>query len=394
MRAVRLVEILGGAIRITGIVGLMAALALSQACGSKTEEERLAEARKALDERNVIGAELMLKEFLEKFPDSPKATLARFELSQAYFMDKDYEKCRELLDEIITISGGLDTESGLNAASLKLDTYLAENHIDIALDEAVKTSNSLHTVSPQYRQLLNLKTAELFKRNNRHDESITIAEALLKEKAPSPALHFDAMRILSDNLMKLNRIDDLIKTHLDYIEANPTSELNSFLKLEVAQVLEQNGRSAEAAPYFDAVEALLQEKMDSTVGADSKISLAIQLSQIKEARRKNEEAQEILRKVIEEYPMSAQRPNAMRSLAESYFRSGRKAEGHGLLDQIISTYPNTPYSVQATGRKRELAAVEAKSGDAPTTGSMPAAPADAPTTGAATTEPPSPAPAQ
>lgn len=401
MRAVRIIHGFTGMLNVATVLGLLAVLCLTQACSSKTEEERLAEAQKALEERNIIGAELMLKDFLEKFPDSPNAMRARFDLSQAYFMDKDFVKCRELLDEIVSLAGGLNTQTGLNAATLKLDTFLAENRPDLALEDAIKTSASLTSVEPeflQFRQYHSLKTAELFNRNNLTTESLAVCQSILNQQA-SPTVHLDAMRIMSTSYMRDKRIPEFIKSHLDYIEANPQSELNMLLKLEVAQALDQDGRPEESEKYYDEVEAEIQRTLDATVGADEKLQIVFQLAQIKEARRKPEEAQELLRNIIAEFPMSQQRPNAMRALAESYFRVGKKAEGNSILDEIAATYPNTPHAVQAVRRKQEFAAAELKAADVATTGTEPAAtPAvvttDAPTTAPAATDEPAPQPAQ
>src|SRR5437764_480644 len=115
------------------------------ACKGKSEEDRLAEANKQLREGNVLGATLLFKDFLKKFPKSQNLEVAQFGLSQCYVVNRDYAKAREVLDDMIQKAGGTDTDRGVNATILKMGTYEYENKLPEALDVALKTSDTLQT---------------------------------------------------------------------------------------------------------------------------------------------------------------------------------------------------------------------------------------------------------
>ncbi|MBI3736117.1 tetratricopeptide repeat protein [Candidatus Sumerlaeota bacterium] len=325
-------------------------------CKGKSEDERIQEAEKMLQEKNILGATIQYKDFIKKFPDSPHALMARFGLARCYFMDRDYVKSREVLDEVVQKSGGVDTQTGLNAVVLKLETYQQEDKLAEALDECVKTSASLKTVGPEFYQYFMLRTAGLFAMNNRADDAIAVYQGLLSKPAIKTNTHMDALRGIALLYRTSKEPDKAIQAYETYLANNPnlTFPINVGVQFDLGVLLFGSDRKEEGNKHFDEAEQLLTKTIDETVGADEKSKLYFQLAQIKDVRGNKIESRAVIQKVIDDYPMGQYRPSAMMMLSDSLYQDGQTSQALALLDAVKTGYPNSPIALSAFRRAQEI----------------------------------------
>ncbi len=358
-------------------------------CKGKTEQERLAEAEKQIQENNILGATILYKDFIKKFPDSPNAVWARFGLAKCYFSDRDYAKSHEVLDEIVAKAGGVDTQYGLNATMLKLDIFRQEQKLAEALDLCIKTSDSLKTVKPEFHEYFLVRMGEVFSSNGKSEEAVQLFKGLLSRTPTMPSLHMEALHGIVLVYGQAKQPEKAIDAYKEYLAAHPDADYR--LKNELATMLRQANRNEEADPYFDQGEAAINKRIEETVGANEKSVAMFELATIYQLRGKKDEARGVYQKVIDDYPMGQHRPTAFMLLAESHFQDGDTSKTLAIFDQLQKTYPNTPIAVGAFRRAQEI---RAKASAPPTTDTLTTASAttDAPTTAAASI-PPAQAPA-
>ncbi len=338
------------------------------ACKGKSEAERLAEAEKRLQESNVLGATILYKNFLKKFPESPDAQKARFGLAHCYFLDHDYPKSLETLDEIIAKAGGADNKVGLNAATLKLDAYKEAMKFPEALDDAIKTSNTLHTVEPDFHQYYLYRIAELFTLNDRLDEALNVYAGVLNQKGGRPEWLLDSLRRSTAIYIKLKQMDKAIEMHERYLEKNKDSEVYSVVSINLGRLLKDQHRDQEADHAFDQAEKWVNDKIAAAVGADEKSLLMFHLADSRTARGKGDEARALYQKVIDDYPMGKYRATAMLLLGSNFSTVGNTDAALEIFNQLVKTYPRQREALEASRQIQQIRA--AKSNAGATTGTL------------------------
>jgi len=367
-------------------------LALAAACGGRTEAERLAEAREMLQTQNVLGAIIAYKDVLKRFPEGPGNLEARFGLAYAYFLDKDYKKALETAEELISRAGA-GSDIAVNAAALRLDALAAQRLYAEALDEALRTSDTLRSTSAEIRHQYYLRMADLMIANQRTTDSLAVLMGVLREPTLTP-LGLQNQRIAMVNIVGFHMVTGDVEgaaTALEgYLERHPASPLVVEVESNIGLLWKQAGQAERGEAHFGNAEAELRRRLEEAVGSDQKSEVMMGLAQIELFRERIDEAQTIYRRIIDDYPLGRLRPAAMIALAEAYFREGDAETALDLFSQVAESYPNSPEAFQARQRSQQVMA--ARAGDLPTTTSLPAAPplqsAPAPALPAEPAEPP------
>lgn len=335
------------------------------ACSFKSETERLADAKKLLDDRNVVGAIIAYQDFLKKFPQSEKLIEAKFGLATCYFIEQDYEKCRGVLDSIILASGGAATRNGMNAELLKFQTYQRERKFDVALTEAEKTSDSLKSAAPELKQFFELSLGQLYELNEKPDQASLIYEAMLKDNPASQQAHVNHLEAIIRQVtlyMRRKEPDKAFAVYKSYLELHPKSDLDARIHTDWGRLLQREDRKEEALEHFTLAKNLMEEQEQKAASADEKSYYMLAIADVEELRGKKEDARNIYRKVIDDYPLGRNRPHAMMQLAESLFRDGDIESALGTLDQVVQNYPKTQQAGQAFKRAQEMRAVRTGAG--------------------------------
>lgn len=317
------------------------------ACKARTEEELIAEAEQKMGEQDWLSAILLLQDFLKKHSEGEIADQARFRLAECYTHDGDFAKCREVLDDQIARAGGVDTVRGLNAAILKLDSYIREEKLDTALTEAYKTSETLRTIEPHYKQYLSLVTARILFEGKRFEDAVKIYDGVLLEPAHRPEYHMEAVTRAAIIDLSRQDTDSAIARYRSYLERHPDTPYVTALCVDLAKLLESKEDKAGAEEHYERATAAARKRIEEAVGSEMKSAAKFELAQIQEARGLESEARATYQEVIDEFPMGPARAGAMIRQAESLHREGRTEDSLARLDEVARGYAGSREALYA-----------------------------------------------
>ncbi|MCL5270879.1 MAG: tetratricopeptide repeat protein [bacterium] len=358
--------------RVCLILALAASVPLT-ACRKQTPDQMLTEAQRLTESQDIIGAELKYKEFLEQYPQDPLASQARWGLASCYMMDKDYEKAREELDNMIKAEGGAATEPGYNAFEMKLYSYVQEGQPRKALDLALATSDTLKAAPPQIKYFYQLRLSDLYALNKDDEKALAIDRRLI-DQGPSGPQHLNALQMMEAIYVHQKNLPAAIKVYEDYLAKYPDTSLKASLIFEVGRLQKQMGQEDLARKSFDASEAQFRSQFEKALGAEEKSELLFQLSLVQRFRGDWAGTRATLQRILDEFPTSRQRPNAMLNLAEAWMGEKKSPQAVATLEKIMRDYPNTNWAAQAAQWIQAIRNPKAQTG--PTTGTL-----TAPTTG-------------
>ena len=352
---------------ISGFLSL--ALLLAAGCAKKTPEELLTEGHRLLQEGDVLQAEFNYQEILERYPDSEVTAEARFWLALCYRAEKQFDLAREQLDLFIPAVGGVATDRGLRAAMLKIDSYVEENRIDKALEEAVATSDSLAMLPPQVKDRFQFSITTLFMINDDEEKALEICRDLISREPSEAERHAEPLDRMAAIYIKREQPEKAVEVYEDYLDRYPETPFKSHVLFLLGTHQMQNGQAEAAEKNFAASEAELRRQLEAALSAEEKTELLMELAGQKDNRGDVQAAQEALRTIIDQYPVSQLRPTAMMHSAALSHRQGQTDKATEMLQQMIDGYPNSPQANQAS-QLLDAIRTGALQGLQPTTGTL------------------------
>ncbi len=352
---------------VSGFLSL--ALLLTAGCAKKTPEELLTEGHRLLQEGDVLQAEFNYQEILERYPDSEATAQARFWLAACYRAEKQFDLAREQLDLFIPAVGGVATDQGLQATMLKIDSYVEEKKIDKAIEEAVATSNSLVMLPPQLQDWFQFNISTLFMINNEEEKVLEICRGLISREPSEAERHAEPLDRMAEIYVKREEPEKAVEIYEDYLDRYPETPFKSRVLFLLGTHQERNGQAEAAQKSYEASEAEVRRQLEAALSAEEKTRLLMELAGQKDNRGNVEAAQEALRTIIDQYPVSQLRPTAMMHSAHLSHRQGQTGKATEMLQQMIEGYPDSPQSNQAS-QMLEAIRTGALQGLQPTTGTL------------------------
>lgn len=337
------------------------ALALSvAACGAKTEQEYLSEAQQALDEKNPVEAIVLYKEYLNKFAKSPDVPRAKMSLVEAYFDNREFDRCRELLDEILEASGGPATDAGFEAFRIKVTSYAHEGDPAGGLAYAESNSEVFEAARPEIRSAYRFTLAELYPQLQRNDEALEFYKEVLAGPLDTPEdrlKHSTALDRSLDILQTTNDVPRAVGVMEGYIKAHPDSEIAPELHVRTGRAYaelssqafspEREELAAKAEEHFLTSEAHFRNILETTRNADEKTDGMLKVAQLLHFRKKSAEGRDFYRKIVDNYPLSPSRSQAMLLLAMSHLQEGDYETAAAAFSQVAEAYPGTRNATEA-----------------------------------------------
>lgn len=353
--------------RAACVLLLLSALTLS-ACSSKTEEEILSEANAMMQEQNLLKATILYKDFLEKFPESQYRLGAQMGLAEAYYRNREFDLCREVLDQVIEQNGGPGSPAGFQPFLTKLRTFTDEDRFPEALALAEATSDSLRNSPLPMKQAFQTFLGDLYTRNRRLDEALAMFQLVLQTDPPTvedELFHLDMLNRCASIYELQGRLDVALAMFEQYIEERPRVQTLGQLHQSAGRIQQRLGKPEEAEAHFDQAEAKFTELMEGAENEENKLRYSIAIANLNYIRGRNDAADEALRDIIDNYPNSSSRAIALNMLADSLTRSGDYETAMGLLQQVVGEYPNTREAAQAVQQAQRIRAI--RESDAMTT---------------------------
>lgn len=337
------------------------ALALSVvACGAKTEQEYLSEAQQALDQQNPVEAIVLYKEYLKKFADSPDVPQAKMSLVEAYFDNREFDICRELLDEILEANGGPATDEGIKAFRVKVASYAREGDPAGALAYAESNSEIFEAARPEIRSVFRFALAELYPQLGRKNDALEFYKEVLAGPLETPGdklKHSTALDRTLQIMQATNDVPAAIVVMEGYIKAHPGAENVPELHVRTGRAYaelsseafspEREELAAKAEEHFLASEAYFRNLIETTRKADEKTDGILKVAQLLHLRKKSAEGRDYYRKIVDNYPLSPSRPRAMLLLAMSHLLESDYETAAATFSQVIEAYPGTRDALEA-----------------------------------------------
>lgn len=330
---------------------LFSALALaSMACSAKTEEEVLSEANAMMQEQNLLKATILYKEFLEKHPESEYRLAAQMGLAEAYYRNKEYELCRDILDEVIAGNGGPASPAGFQPFLTKIRTFMEEERFEDALVLAETTSDSMSTAPLPIKQAFQTFLGDLYARNQKLEEALKVYEVILKANPTTVEDELFHLQLLNRSASiheATGNLDQALAMFEDYIENRPEVGILSQLHVSAGRIEQRQGNTENADIHFDSAEAAFRASIEGADKEENKVRFSIGLANLMYLRGHLEEADGVLRDIIDNHPNSGSRALAMTLLANGRARTGDYETAMSLLQQVVTDYPNTQEANQA-----------------------------------------------
>lgn len=363
------------AIGMPGFAGLLflAVLLLSAgACSNQDPQQLIQEANQLLQNRDLIGAEAKFAQYLEQQPHGPSAPMAVWGLAQCSLGQEEYARAREQLQRFIDMIGGPSNQQGFRGLALLHETYVREGKPKVALEEALKSSDTLTQLPKPAIFAYNLRLADLYQRADQPEEAKNILITLLDRGPFTRDRHIPVLERIAQHFRDMNRLEAALDIYQQYLQEHPDLSFKGELLMRIATLQEDLGREDAARQTRQQTAAYFQRKVDEAIGSEEQTRMMLNLSQIQNALGEFEKAEHTLQTVIDEHPLSLSRPIAMVFLSELYLRKGQKQNAQDLLAQLVEEHPRHRLAQFARQQVQQLAAT------APTTGSAQTVPGGPP----------------
>jgi TolA-binding protein len=287
---------------------------------------------------------------------------------------------REQLDKTIEGVGGMGDSLGFQAAALKLVSYREQKDFKKALDEALATSATLTTLDPDSRYTYNLMTAELYTMNEDNAQAIALCASLLDRQDATPTIVSSAIQRLVQIHMQQNDAEGAIRVCENYLEAYPDSPLKLNLLTNIGFLYQRAENQEMADQKFDEAEKQIQTNIDKALVEDEKSFWLINLARLQRDRGRMDDVRQTLDTIISEYPLSANRSQAMMMRAELDVSLEKYDEAISILENVAKDYANERPAAQAVQMIDQIraqmlkpASALATTGTTLTTGTLPTA---------------------
>jgi tetratricopeptide (TPR) repeat protein len=367
--------------QVAFITLLAAGVATTTSCGKKTPEQRLEEARKLLQEKQVPLAVLKLKDIIKDHGDEDAGIEARFGLAAIYTQlrrDENLANARDLYLEIYK-KLGIKDERGFAAHRQAIELHMALGAFDKAL-ELVDDGIAKAADDPeQQTQIRTLRAVMLLAggTDEQKEEAKTYLHTQMVNDDADPVLRGQSRELLAKYLRDKGKYDESSAVYDEWLAKYPDDSVNPMLVITKAINSQLAGRPEEAAALLDAGEKSLLAAVEAELNMERKSQMLNDLAQLMAAARAFDRAEAAFRRIMALQPATQTALNAQFQIAEMYLRNRMPDQAQATLEAIARENANTQIAEMAQGGLRmveQLRAQMAAQETSPTLTATPAAP--------------------
>jgi TolA-binding protein len=316
-------------------------------CGKKSPGDLLQQAGTMMQNRDVYGAEMMFQKILEQYPDSQEAIYARQGLIQCYRQTKDFDSAMEQLEVLTGIYGGPQTPDGYQALQMKVRLLADQRRFADAIGAIDATSPTMQTAPLEMRAGLAGMAIQLLMADNRAAQAQAQSVALLETVAADPALHADALKLISTAHGAESDRPALMEVYRGYLERFPDSPWVPDVLFASGHLLETDGQTEQAGEAYDKAEVALNGLIESSLGAEAKIGYLLRLAGLCQARGRTEQSRVALERIVADYPATPDAGRAMLGLAALDVGAGRLDTASERYARVMTEFPQTELAQHA-----------------------------------------------
>lgn len=335
---------------------------VARAADDQPSEESMAAYADAANFQTAGATDLAIEawqEFLEKYPDHPRAAEAAHYLGVCYMQreNPDYlAAAKAFADALEDEQYDLREESLINRGWC---LYAAagdgpERNKEL-LKESFETFAKLRDESPGSRFLDRalFYSGEISYELDQPQQAISFYDKLLESRtAEDSPLRCDALYARGVAQEDIQRFDDAVASYRDLLERCPDDELTGDVHLRLGDLMIRRGQYGEALASFDEAIESLDNPEDRAYALFRQGYALVQADKPAEAAAKYEQ-------LLAEYPDSQYAASAVLASAQSTYRSGNLEAAARRFEKVLQQ--NNPAA--ATEAAHWLAQIELTQGD-------------------------------
>ncbi len=319
-------------------------------CSQKTPEEKLQNAQQLLQENQIPLAVLKIKEIIEENPESPVIPEARMTLAAIYLRLGSEENLQNAVDQLETLisNQGWENPRALQAHEALVQMFMRLDRMEDALAQAQEGVENTEGDPELHAQMKLLQTT--LKLVSGDEELEQEGMEWLKERMLASEENSErgqARELLAQHLRQTDQYEEVIAVYDEYMEAYPDDSVNALLMMTKAIDLKRLGQEERAEEVFqEGVErrnAQIEEELDLA----EKARLKKEMAMLQASYGNIDEAEELLREIMAERPMSQAALDAQFTIARVNLSANRIEKAEEIFRQIASENPNTNISQTA-----------------------------------------------
>lgn len=349
------------------VVMMLSVAGLLAACGQpQSEEEYLQEAGEMLQQQNILKAILLYKEFLETYPESENRITAQLGLAEAYYRNREFEEFRNVMGEVSQQMGGPSTPQGFGAVRAILESYREQGMYQQAMDMLTETSATLESPPQLMSMTLLVEAGILHELMEEQEQALRMYEAILAMEPETPqaaAQQFDVLSKLAMFHEREGELDMALAMFEQYLVNHPQSSIRPQVHRDIARIYDAQENEELAQQHYDQAESFILESLEATTDTQVRVPQMLGLAEIKQLRGNTEESMEIYREVIDQHPQNPMRAFAMLQLAGGHIQTEDFESALGILQQVVTEYPNTQFAQQAMQVSQQIQQVRMRAGE-------------------------------
>jgi hypothetical protein len=349
------------------------------ACGPRTPEDLIEEARTAMEMGDAVETELLLQKLfaMEEIPD--EIAVEGHMLRAVNFIRglQDQERALAELEAIVdlvgpTSSDGLSAVMNLAAAQVRergLEGWQEE--IDRLIGDSPLDSEDQLTLSIQRWQILTSLNASPEKREMFPDFWAEIASAEFLEIPQRRALALNLVRDRATLALAEGNLDDALAAFDLFIGEHAGTEPADFMMIEASSHLRAAGRNEEADLRAAAGLASIEARLTAAETSQEEATALLMVADAQQMLDEIEIANVTYNSIFDTYLDFQHRPRAMLGWALALAQRGSMEESLTLLTRTGLEYPNSPFSVEAGRLTGAIQMMQAQQASLEATGSDP-----------------------
>lgn len=335
-------------------------------CAKKSPQDKLYEARLALEKQEPLDAIIKAKEIIRDYPDDPAALDAHMLLAQCYYMSRELEQCRAHL-KIVMDTLGLGNPKGQVALENTITTYLVEGNYDAGTTVVLNAMSTVPEEAPFYRSL-QMRLASLYQARNLHEKARNIYRSILEHETDQEILT-TALESLTSAYIANKQYDKAISEYEQFLKSHPDTELKPVVLCAIAFITEKKGEDAKAQALYDQSIKEFHTAIDKTLETEAKVNLILQLARAYLLRGENDKALQEFNRIANDFPNSSRVPEALFEIGGVYQKNREYDKAIEWFQKIEATYPQTRLASSARFRINET--IRMRAADEATSASLP-----------------------